>query len=316
MVTGDVVPADRVATMILGDPGVAGELRAVVLDRGWPGGPLLARRAVEERLAGGACPAGADYRLAAGAGYARDADLMRAMVGIVRLLERHESRWQHRYDGYVYLGADEIRARVRDGTLGLGTVRRGIDGARILTGGHAAASPLNGTSAVLAVTRAGFEQLTGWDSLAAAAEWVRGRLPPAARWPGFAAGLRGAHPGVGAAVPAGLDAVATALPGYVFTTDLRGEIFAAARVLHVHGVTVNAATVAAGTGRCCLRASSWAREMPGGPRAPLAGDYVRRLAGTEVTSATAERQSAGSPAPASPLRPRAAPCACHGRRRR
>jgi len=300
VVTGDGVPAERVAGMIIGDSRLAGELRRVVQERGWQDGPLFARRAVEERWADGcACPSGSDYllaaRLVADAGYELDADLLRLMAGIERILARHESRWQHRYDGYVHLGADELAALFRDGVRSLGTPCRGIDGARYIIGRFSATSPGYETTGVLAATRAGCELLAGWDSPAAADDWVRGRLAPATgplMPPGGHMPRLAREEQVLAFVlryPWELDAVAAALPGYVFTADLRDEIFAAARMLHASGGTVDAATVAAETERRCAWAPSWAREILGGPRAPLAAGYVRRLAVTPVTSAAAQQ---------------------------
>lgn len=225
----------------------------------------------------------------AGVGRGADADLLRAMARIDRLLARHQSRWAHRYDGYVLPGTGEIRTRVRD--LDLGPGQRGIDGGHYLAGLTAASLPV-----VLVTTRAGCELLTGWDSAAAAGEWVLGRLASAA-------GPLTAPAGDGSSrlvreervlafvlrYPWELDTVAAALPGYVFGCDLRDEIYTAARTLHTRGGTVTAATVAAETQRRCLRAPSWAREMLGGPRAPLADRYVRRLASTGVRYATAEQ---------------------------
>lgn len=301
MVTRDAVPAEQVAGMMLGGSGLADEMRQAVLDRGWPDGPLLARRAVEERWAGGrAYPTGSDYlqaaRLVAGAGNAPDADLLRAMAGIERFLVRQEDRWQHRYDRYVQPGTDEIRAWTGAGELELGPAQRGIDGASYLTGVFTTASPLDGTAAMVVATRAGCELLTGWDSRAAAGERVRGRLASAtgtltAPAVGGSSRLVCEEQVLAFALryPWELDAVAAALPGYVFGCDPRDEIFAAARMLHTRGGTVNAATVSAEAQRRCLQAPSWAREMLGGPRAPLAGGYARRLASTGVPYATVEQ---------------------------
>jgi hypothetical protein len=287
-------PALRLARMVLDGDGLISQARdSISQGSGGRAGLLRARRLIESSWPDqDHIPSARDFSLAArvlaDGGHGGQARLLAAMARTQQWLDMAALSWEQRYTALADHDSVRVVRQQDGGVSGLGPAHRGVDGALYQVGGY------SGGPVVVVRTRASCELLTGWEAPLGAWQWVRGRLSSAhgeLDWPrGDQVPRMVREEQVLAFVlryPWELDAVSAALPGFMFAADVREEIFQAARLIHSHGGSVNARSVAAEAGSRYEWAPAWARDALGGDGTPLVTRYAGRLAATEVDPGTA-----------------------------
>jgi hypothetical protein len=203
------------------------------------------------------------------------------------------SRWTRRYENTPYVTELVTSALVAVGWLAFEPAHQGVDGTLYQAGAYSDASDRPGDPVVQVRTRGVCDLVTGWPDMAAARGWAKDRVAAEGplNWAGPAASsLIVREEQVLACMlryPRQADVLVRPLTGHVFSTDMRDEIYGALRVVSRRGGTVSVATIASEVSRRYAEAPRWAQDDVGGPDAPRAAAYLRRLARTEVAPDTA-----------------------------
>jgi hypothetical protein len=223
-----------------------------------------------------------------------------------RLRQAPASRWENRYEGPLDNTSLLMVTLAESGALDLGRPHLGVDGARYQAG-VCGEGLRRGTPLVLVRTRAVCELVTGWPDRSAARSWARERAADGGplTWPACAGESRAVRE---EQVLAGMlrhpwqaGALAAALRWHTCLSDLRDEIFAVLAVIARRGATISAATAGEEIRHRYASAPRWAQDEAGGPQAPRAAAYLRRLASTEIAPDTALAAASALTRPRQPL---------------
>jgi len=187
---------------------------------------------------------------------------------------------------------------LRDGVLTLdeGLCWPGTDGATYQTGAFGGEPGQPGDPVVLVTTMTTRELVAGFGTEAAAAGWLGDRYRRARHGKPLADPAVEHLPRVTLEEhllawllhhPGKLDEVAAALPGPVWTTDCRHEIYAALRTAARCNGQAGYTEVSAELDRRILRAPGWAATQVGWPSGSWAQQYLQRLAATRSNDTSA-----------------------------
>lgn len=298
--------ASWLAGKLLAQPAVMARARVLYLEHGGGDAGLLALRLFldQELRAIIGWPRGTDYAAAArhcaSAGQRDYADLLGGVAQTDGLVQAAEARWQSRYASRLDTPQQEYARKFsRDGLIDADPdgPYPGIDGAFYEPGVLDENKGLPPVPVVLVRSRGMTELIAGWETYSAMAAWVASRgttgsgelqPPPGASPAGL--GARGYKEEIVLAhllrSPEHLTAITAHLSPDAFTTDMRYDIYAAMTTLKGRNERAGCEWVEAELGRRLTSIPPHALTAYGGPGAPWAYQYLRRL---NITSAGADQ---------------------------